>query len=167
MEKLIKRLKKDHPDLVFSPGQSHCWLPEQSQIYYAAETANRSHSTEGLLHELGHAHLKHKGYVSDLELLKKEVDAWQEALRLAKLYDVAFDENHMQDCLDTYRDWLYKRSICPQCGTKSLQQDDYVHYRCFNCHTTWRVTPSRFCRAYRRSKNVQQPTAVFHTDIEQ
>jgi hypothetical protein len=58
--------------------------------------------------------------------------------------------------LDTYRDWLYKRSICPTCTAKCLQQGDFVHYRCFNCHTTWRVTASRFCRAYRRQKDVPQ-----------
>ena len=53
--------------------------------------------------------------------------------------------------------WVLKppaRSICPQCTTKALQQSDYAHYRCFNCHTRWRVTPSRFCRAYRTTKDV-------------
>jgi hypothetical protein len=31
-----------------------------------------------------------------------------------------------------------------------LQQDSLPLYRCFNCHATWRVAPSRFCRPYRQ-----------------
>lgn len=149
MEKLILELKKDHPGLVFSPGQSHCWSPEYGQISY--EDAGKAHSVEGLLHELGHARMGHTGYVSDLELLQKEVEAWQEALLLAELYAVTFDQNHMQDCLDTYRDWIYKRSMCPSCLGTGLQRDER-HYYCLNCGHTWRVTASRFCRPYRRSK---------------
>ncbi len=150
MEKLIRKLQRDHPDLVFSAGKSHCWSPEQSQISYADEGVSK-HGIEGLLHELGHARLKHQGYISDLELLKKEVDAWQEALSLATLYDVSFDKEHMQDCLDTYRDWVYKRSICPMCLNTGLQKNE-SHYHCLNCGHVWGVTASRFCRPYRRSK---------------
>lgn len=149
MEKLIKKLRADHPDLVFSPGQSHCWSPEQGQISY--KNSIESHGVEGLLHELGHARLQHQGYVSDMELLQKEVDAWQEALLMAELYGVSFDQEHMQDCLDTYRDWIYKRSICPTCLGTGLQKDAR-HYNCLNCGHIWGVTASRFCRPYRRSK---------------
>jgi hypothetical protein len=41
-----------------------------------------------------------------------------------------------------------------------LQQDDHQHYRCFNCHTVWRVSTSRFCRAYRSTKTTPQPAAL-------
>lgn len=109
-----------------------------------------------LLHETGHALLDHTSYKADFELLRLEVEAWERAKLLAADLDVAIDEDHIQDCLDTYRDWLFKRSICPQCNTKCLQQGDFVHYRCFNCHTVWRVSSSRFCRAYRSTKNVPQ-----------
>jgi hypothetical protein len=149
MEKLILKLKKDHPDLLFSPGHSHCWSPEHGQISYT--DSEKTHSIEGILHELGHARMGHKGYVSDVELLQKEVEAWQEGLKLAKLYGVPFDEEHIQDCLDTYRDWLYKRSMCPNCLSTGLQKDER-HYHCLNCEQGWRVTASRFCRPYRRSK---------------
>ena len=148
MEKLILRIKKDHPGLLFNPGSSHCWSPEKGQILYGSD---KQHDIEGLLHELGHARLDHEGYVSDLELLRKEVEAWQEALCLAQLYGVDFDEEHMQDCLDTYRDWVYKRSICPACANTGLQETER-RYSCLNCGHTWQVTFSRFKRPYRLSK---------------
>ena len=148
MEKLINRLRADHPNLVFSPGRSHCWSPEQGQISY--EQSGENYGIEGLLHEVGHARLKHQGYASDIELLKKEVEAWQEARQIAKLYGVAFDEGHMQDCLDTYRDWLYKRSICPTCLSTGVQKEEQ-HYYCLNCTHRWHVSQARFKRPYRRS----------------
>ena len=166
MEALLSQLKELYPQLSFTAGKGFVWSPETSEIFYR-ENAKGVKARWSLLHETGHALLGHRTYQANYELIRLEVAAWGKAKELAAKLEIAIDEDHIQDCLDTYRDWLYKRSICPQCGTKSLQQDDYVHYRCFNCHTTWRVTPSRFCRAYRRSKNVQQPTAVFHTDIEQ
>lgn len=148
MEKLILRIKQDHPGLLLGPGQSHCWSPEKGQILYGSDN---QHDIEGLLHELGHARLDHKGYASDLELLRKEVEAWQEALCLAQLYGVDFDEDHMQDCLDTYRDWVYKRTICPVCVSTGLQETER-RYNCLNCGHTWHVTSSRFKRPYRLSK---------------
>ncbi len=150
MEKLIKKLRKDHPNLVFNPGQSHCWSPEQGQIFY--EDSDRPYGVEGLLHELGHARLHHKGYISDVDLLRKEVDAWQEALGLAEQYEVSFSTEHIQDCLDTYRDWIYKRSACPICLSAGVQQNERQYY-CVNCAHVWGVTASRFCRPYRRSSD--------------
>lgn len=152
MEKLIRKIQKEHPGLTFTPGHSHCWSPEQGRISY--EKQEKKHSIESLLHELGHARLGHKGYTSDMDLLQKEVEAWQEAMSLAQNYNVDFDQNHMQDCLDTYRDWVYKRSMCPQCLGTGLQMNE-LHYRCTNCGHSWRVTASRFCRPYRRSKSLK------------
>lgn len=149
MEQLIKKLRADYPDLVFKPGLACCWSPECGEILY--EDSGKAHSIEGLLHELGHARLQHKGYVSDLELLQKEVDAWEEAKRLANMYGVPFSDDHMQDCLDTYRDWIYKRSTCPKCLSTGIQKDE-CHYHCLNCSHVWSVTASRFRRPYRRSR---------------
>lgn len=156
MENLVNKLRRDHPSLVFSPGSSHCWSPKHGQISYADKKT--TYSIEGLLHELGHARLAHEGYVSDFELLRKEVEAWQEAQRMAKLYGVKIDQDHIQDCLDTYRDWVHKRSICPKCKSTGLQQTE-TRYQCLNCNHSWLVTASRFCRPYRRSSK-QKDQAV-------
>jgi hypothetical protein len=160
MDKLIARLRGQFPALRFTPGQQFCWSPETGEIFYKANARGKQ-AAWSLLHETGHALLEHHGYKADFELLRLEAAAWERAHALAEDLSLQIDEDHVQDCLDTYRDWLYKRSICPSCTTKCLQQGDFVHYRCFNCHTVWRVTASRFCRAYRSTKNVPQLSA-FH-----
>lgn len=171
MEALLRQLRTLYPQLVFTAGKSFVWSPETGEIFYpesflSAEGDERMRWS--LLHETGHALLGHHSYKADFELVRLEAAAWEKAKELAAQLSplqgltLQIDEEHIQDCLDTYRDWLHKRSICPHCSTTCLQQNDYAHYRCHNCHTVWRVTPSRFCRAYRRSKNVAQLTAVFH-----
>jgi len=159
MDKPITRLRAEFPSLTFTPGRQFYWSPEAGEIFYKAEARGR-HAVWSLLHETGHALLGHRTYKADFELLKLEVAAWEKARDLAVSLGLSINEDHIQDCLDTYRDWLYKRSICPTCTTKCLQQGDFVHYRCFNCHTTWRVTASRFCRAYRRRKDIPQSAGL-------
>lgn len=146
---LLFRLASDHPELVFAEGKSFYWSPANHQIIYKKGAKGQT-ATFSLLHELGHALLDHQRYQQDFELLQLEVAAWEQAKRIAPTYGIKLDEDHIQDCLDSYRDWLYRRSICPTCTTKALQQDDKPLYRCFNCHATWRVAPSRFCRPYRQ-----------------
>ncbi len=155
MQSLLAELENRFPDLRFTAGPQFSWSPETGEIVYKDGAAGQK-AVWSLLHETGHALLDHHSYKADIELLRLEVDAWERASQLANDLGVKIDNNHIQNCLDTYRDWLYKRSICPECGTKSLQQGDYVHYRCFNCHTVWKVTANRFCRAYRSTKNVTQ-----------
>jgi hypothetical protein len=159
MQKLIDKLQAEFPSLHFTAAKEFYWSPESSEIFYNAGARGRQ-ATWALLHETGHALLGHASYKADFELVRLEVAAWERAQQLAQHLELSIDEDHIQDCLDTYRDWLYKRSICPNCTTKCLQQGDFVHYRCFNCHTTWRVTASRFCRAYRRRKNITQSPAL-------
>jgi hypothetical protein len=156
MQALINTLRQQFPSLHFVAGQQFCWSPETSEIFYKVG-ANTQSARWSLLHETGHALLGHQSYTADVELLQLEAAAWERARELATTLNITMDEDHIQDCLDTYRDWLYKRSICPTCTTKCLQQDDYRYYRCFNCHTTWRVSPNRFGRAY-RSKQPLTPT---------
>ncbi|MGC1177182.1 MAG: hypothetical protein WA843_03870 [Candidatus Saccharimonadales bacterium] len=155
MEKLIVRLQRLFPELTFTPGKQFYWSPESSEIFYKSG-ADGAQAIWSLLHETGHALLKHATYKADFELLTMEVAAWERARVLAQEIGASIDEDHIQDCLDTYRDWLYKRSICPTCSTKSLQQSDFVHYRCFNCNTRWQVSASRFHRTYRQNKELAQ-----------
>ena len=161
MQKLINKIQVEFPLLRFTAAKQFYWSPDSSEIFYNAG-ARGQQAIWSLLHETGHALLAHTSYKADFELVRLEIAAWERAQQLAESLKLSIDENHIQDCLDTYRDWLYKRSICPNCTTKSFQQGDIVHYRCFNCHTTWRVTASRFCRAYRRHKNITQ-TVSLHT----
>ncbi len=149
MNQLIDTLQIKFPRLRFVAGQQFSWSPESGEIIY--KTGANGHEAEwSLLHETGHALLDHQSYGADFELVRLEVAAWEKAKTLGKEIGITIDEDHIQDCLDTYRNWLYRRSICPECGTKCLQQDDHRHYCCHNCHASWEVTASRFGRAYRR-----------------
>ncbi len=156
---IITKLQSDFSGLTFKAGKQFCWSPETGEIIYNPDESGKE-AAWSLLHETGHALLSHLNYKADYELLRLEIAAWEKADELSEKFGITIDQEHVQDCLDTYRDWLYKRSICPKCSTKSLQQGDFVHYRCFNCHTHWRVSASRFCRAYRSHKNVSQPNPV-------
>jgi hypothetical protein len=166
MDKLLSRLKVSYPHLKYVPGKDFCWSPETGEIIYGANSSNNN-AVYSLLHETAHALLNHKSYKSDFSLLKLELEAWQKAQEIAQDFGMIISKDHVENCLDTYRDWLYRRSICPNCAVQCLQQSDLVHYRCFNCHTTWRVSANRFCRAYRSTKNVPQHTN-FHlaTDLK-
>ncbi|HWB39026.1 MAG TPA: hypothetical protein VG604_02175 [Candidatus Saccharimonadales bacterium] len=148
---LITRLQAQYPNLNFRHGERFSWSPETNEIIYKLDTTS-DEASWALLHETGHALLRHQTYQADVELLRMEVEAWQRARELANDIGISIDEDHIQDCLDTYRDWLHKRSVCPTCRTKCLQQDDGKHYRCFNCHTVWQVSSDRFCRPYRSTK---------------
>jgi hypothetical protein len=147
MEKLLKKLKSDFPSLVFIQGSQCRWSPANQTITFVkAEPDN--HGVWALFHELAHAELGHQTYKSDIELLLMEVAAWQKAKELADSYEFDISDTHIQDCLDTYRDWLDRRSTCPSCGHNALPASQN-NYSCLNCQTTWRVSGSRFCRPYR------------------
>jgi hypothetical protein len=145
---LLDAIGRDFPELSFVSGDAYCWSPATRQVFYC-QGDDPETDLYSLLHEVGHGALQHAHYGLDFELVQLEVAAWQKARILAECYGIHINDDHIQDCLDTYRDWLYGRSVCPTCQTKSLQQDDQPMYECFNCHATWRVSPRRFCRPYR------------------
>lgn len=164
MKKLIESLSNKHANLNFAHGRAFFWSPAEKTIVYkdsADEIAKWS-----LLHEVAHALLEHQTYQTDLELLMMEVSAWHKAQKIAPNHGLEIDENHIQDCLDTYRDWLDQRSTCPLCGNTGLQHSAR-QYKCFNCGTKWQVSASRFCRPYRQlnrgNKKLpgETPRAVF------
>ena len=156
MRTLIKKLPKDFPDLTFEAGSQFCWSPKLQSITYNEQVEDDTIGAWSLLHEVSHAVLDHQHYGSDFELLHLEAAAWHKAAELAEKYGYKIDADHIQDCLDTYRDWLHQRSTCPVCGTTSLQETARK-YRCHNCGTSWTVTASRFCRPYRRLHQTKKP----------
>ncbi len=149
MEAFISKLQQDYPALRFTEGPVASWSPQAKTIYFA--TADQESDIWSVLHELGHALLGHQTYQSDADLLQKEAEAWSQAISISKKYEVSISPEHVQDCLDTYRDWLHKRSMCPNCGSHGLQQNKAL-YRCLNCQDQWKVTNARFCRPYRLKK---------------
>jgi hypothetical protein len=166
MHELVNSLRANYPDLHFSEGAAFYWSPKDKTVYFTAVSTLELIAEWSLLHELAHAVLGHKSYADDYELVQLEVAAWQKAQKLAKKYGYEIDQNHIQDCLDTYRDWQHRRSTCPTCQTISAQADPRT-YECFNCRTRWTVGPSRFCRPYRRlAASKQKPLpAVSESDF--
>lgn len=146
-KQFIDQIIKDHPQFKFAPGAQEHWSPRSNTITYS-QSEPFTELRYGLLHELAHALLGHNTYSSDFELLKLESEAWDLAIKIGKKYKVKLDPDHIQDCLDTYRDWLHRRSQCPACGMHVLQ-DSANSYKCFNCGTSWQVSARRFARPYR------------------
>ncbi|HEY4964719.1 MAG TPA: hypothetical protein VIH90_08595 [Candidatus Saccharimonadales bacterium] len=161
MSSFIYRLKRKYPKINFSLSDNYYWSPETNEIFYKNNLETEL-GQWSLIHEVGHALLEHKSYDADFMLIRLEVEAWNKAKEISNDLGISINEDHIQDCLDTYRDWIFKRSICPNCTTKCFQQSDFSHYSCFNCHATWRVTPSRFCRTYRtkEAQNLRQKVFV-------
>lgn len=154
MQTILNKLQTDYPNLTFEASQTFFWSPKTKKVFYR-DIKDDCVAIWSLFHEVGHALLDHKTYDSDFELLDMEVQAWTKAEELAVNHGYVIDSNHIQDCLDTYRDWLYQRSTCPTCTSNSLQIDNYT-YRCFNCATVWHVSSSRMCRPYRRKAKSKQ-----------
>ncbi len=147
MTSLLNLLQKDYPLVIFAPADTFYWSPKQKTVFYNP-TKTATAAKWALLHELSHALLNHNAYQTDFELLRLEVAAWQKAKDVASTYDIDIDEDHVQDCLDTYRNWLYARSTCPVCTQTGIQVNKQT-YQCINCPNQWRVSSSRFCRPYR------------------
>jgi hypothetical protein len=142
----LSRLEKDFPNIKFRRGSTFRWAPAEQTVYFADPD-----DTTSLLHEVAHALLSHTEYTRDIELLEIERQAWDTAvLRLSKQYGISISEGEVEDMLDTYRDWLHSRSLCPTCEATGLQTDKNS-YSCLACNTAWRVNEARSC-ALRRYK---------------
>lgn len=146
MQRLIKQLEKDFPAISFARADVFSWSPSDKTIFFVQGTKKGAWS---LLHEMGHMLRAHISYDSDVELLHMEIEAWETAKQLAIKYGHDIDKDHIEQCIDSYRDWLHQRSTCIVCSQIGLEQVD-GRYLCINCSHTWRVGHDRFCRVYRK-----------------
>jgi len=82
-----------------------------------------------------------------------ECEAWNKVIELAKNYTISISQEDVQSDLDTYREWLYKRSSCPKCQANGVQNGDKI-YQCLACNHKWRVNEARICalRRYKMNK---------------
>lgn len=149
--RILAQIQSDYPTIKFVESSHFSWHAGSKLVSYKAFGEDDERGIWALLHELGHALLEHTDFASDIELLKIEVAAWERAHALAKQYKLTINDEYVQSCLDSYRDWLHLRSTCPTCFERSLQADKHT-YRCLNCHTEWHVTRSRLCRPYRKKR---------------
>ena len=123
--KFVAQLQADYPKIRFRVGKKFAFRPPRTIIFADGSKLE-------LLHELGHARLEHDFYATDPERLKMERAAWEEARRLCEHYQVEYDEDLAEGALDSYRDWLHRKSCCLQCGLTRYQTRDGV-YHCPGC----------------------------------
>ncbi len=144
----VKDIVRAFPELKFEAGQSLVWNPRSSSITFPNQ--DNIDTVFGLIHEVAHAKLGHHSFKHDIELLKMERDAWNEASMIAgDKFHLKIDGDYVEDCLDSYRDWLYKRSLCPQCHLSGFQVNNH-EYSCPHCLIDWKVPVSRLCAVKRK-----------------
>ena len=146
LDRLLEEVKTDHPSIDFiSSTSTFSWKSSTSSILY---NPNETNAPQLLLHELGHAIRKHRNYNSDIQLLRMEREAWLEAQSIAPTYGYSIDEDFVEESLDSYRDWIHRKSTCPNCGSNGFQDGDYS-YRCPLWQNAWKVNNGIVCRIYR------------------
>ena len=132
----------------FIPGDTFYWNYTDCSVTY------NEHSKDCIpffLHEIGHAILKHSSYNKDVELLKMECSAWDEAKKISNILNINIDDDLIESSLDTYRDWLHNRSLCPKCDTTGIQKTPKTYY-CISCYAKWNVNEARSCALRRYIK---------------
>ena len=148
---LVAKIIGDYQDIHFVLGEDFAWS-------FAAETITHPEiktldELRQLLHEIGHATLKHSSYSHDAELIDMEREAWRYAYEmLAPRYGIGLsaDDNIVQESLDSYRQWLHARSRCPRCQAVGIEIS-MRSYRCLHCQRQWSVNEARLCRLKRMS----------------
>ncbi|MBR3328976.1 hypothetical protein IKG29_00385 [Candidatus Saccharibacteria bacterium] len=124
----LNQLKTDYPELKFREGRKFAFRPPKTIVLGPLEPFSELLT----LHEVSHALLGHKDFRTDVERLKMESNAWEKAKELAERYNIEVDEDMIQNELDTYRDWLHRKSRCPVCGLTRFQTYD-KKYHCPRC----------------------------------
>ncbi|MBR3177355.1 hypothetical protein IKF27_00930 [Candidatus Saccharibacteria bacterium] len=155
LSKFITQLSSDYPDFHFVYGKRFSFRPPKTIVIGPDEGVNTPLLA---LHELGHALSKKYQYSLSVERLQIERMAWDIAKKvledykklqsgdLKKLSPFAprgpllsdlelplWDEDFVEDNLDSYRDWLHHKSKCPTCGL-TMYQDADQKWCCPYCH---------------------------------
>lgn len=139
---LVSILKRDFPKIRFISSDIFKWSPDKQTVYFDKTEENMEIT---LLHELAHALLEHRDFNLDVELIRKEADAWHHTeTALAPKYGVKVPHEEVAQSMESYRYWLHQRSKCPECGTHGLQTKN-THYKCLACGCSWRANDARVC----------------------
>jgi hypothetical protein len=147
---IFKKITADFSalEISFTRSDVFYWSPQERTIFFIESQIEKGVGIYQLLHEIGHAICEHHSFRSGISLLKMEVEAWEKARQIATKYNIAIPEEHVESCLDSYRDWLHQRSACPECGNIATEIDDN-RYRCFNCSQIWSTPRHQQTRCYR------------------
>jgi len=141
-QQLLNKLCNDFKAYTFKESGNFVWSSPTKCVHHPVIRSQED--IWSLLHEIAHAELNHHIYGLDIELLQQEVAAWQLATHLAPRYDLLIDCDYIEEHLDTYRQWLHRRSLCPDCQQNGFQTTQNT-YSCSNCRCLWRVNDARLC----------------------
>lgn len=139
IRELLLQLKGDYPDIRFVRGENFKWSASKKELSIADDEGSELY----VLHELAHALLGHADFTLDIELLRQEREAWDLVRNvLGPRYGIANNDDIIEDALDTYRQWLHERTLCPACGLSGFQTKTST-YVCVNCRCSWRSNDAR------------------------
>lgn len=144
---LVQAAQRQFPDLEFAASDHFSWLARLGRITYDDHRSGADFAAS-LYHEIGHSQLNHRSFSSDVELLIMERQAWTWARQTLASLGHKLDDQLVEDSLDTYREWLYRRALCPQCNLVGFQTERQL-YHCIFCRHSWRVPTSRLCQVRR------------------
>ena len=128
-------LSSEFKDYKFVPSTRFKWRAPNSIFFEKNSGVPMPYFALLTLHELGHALSGHKDYKTDVERLRIESEAWQRAKHLIAEHpnwDLEYNEDFAENELDSYRDWLHKKSKCKRCGLTCYQTAD-GKYHCPTC----------------------------------
>ncbi len=148
---LLIKIQQKYPKVTFVKESEFYWSSKDQSVHTGFKDYSETEYWT-LFHEIAHCLLKHESFCTDYELLKMELEAWERAKPIARQFKKTISQEYIENCLDTYRDWLHKRSLCSQCNTNGIQVVRN-QYRCITCNSAWGVTPKQSCRVYRIQKN--------------
>lgn len=127
MTEFVEELRGLYPQFWFREGKIFKYRPGKT-IFLGPMQPNYGLLT---LHELGHALCNHKDYKTLIQRLKIESEAWERAKTVLnehpewlKKYKIEYDEDFVEEQLDTYRDWLHRKTLCKDCGLTCYQTAD-------------------------------------------
>lgn len=126
-------------EYTFLPAGYFCYDASEEVINYDPVRLRYNTGKIALLHEISHCQLGHFHYRYDLELLMLEVAAWNRTLELARKHNIPVQQQYIQDCIDSYDDWVTRRGTCPTCHNFCIEDTENV-FSCFVCNTQWRVS---------------------------
>lgn len=142
---LVDKLRQQFPQFTFIEDDNFFWSPQDASIHFLANSGE----VGALLHETAHALLGHSQYTRAIQLIEMERDAWAYAQNtLASQLNMNIAEDEIQDHLDSYRNWLHSRSLCPTCQANGLETKK-DSFQCPACLDKWTVNESRTCQLRR------------------
>lgn len=144
----ILTISEDFPTINFKADDEFYWSAQINTVFYVENELNKKSGIYRLFHEIGHALSNHQTFSSGIQLIKLESEAWLKAKEIAERYNLNISDDQIEKCLDSYRDWLHLRSICPECSIVGVEANP-SQYRCFNCLQNWKVPVNQRSRNYR------------------